>query len=131
MAPPRFIKFVGVDLSVGDAVSLKFLGADGLQYTAELAAAVLPATIAALIARGGQIRAGNPPGKGRPAVAQPLLPTGFHVGANEAGLPVIYFQFGGGGALPIQLTRDQLQDVRRLVSELDRLTAPTPDGKIQ
>src|SRR4051812_30445450 len=49
------VKFLRVDKVATEAVSIEFLNADGTTYTANFAAAAVPATIAALIAGGGRI----------------------------------------------------------------------------
>lgn len=128
MAPIHFVRLLGVDTAVTDAVSVRFQGADGKEYTANIAPAALPATIAALIARGSQIGAGHPLGKGVPVTVQPLLPTGFSIGSSEDGTPIIFFHLGRSGALPFRISRPHLKNVQSKVAELIRLTAP-PSAK--
>lgn len=124
MSPPKFVKFEGVETATKDGLHLLFLGVDNQRYSAILAVEAIPATLAALLTMGGKIGAGRPATKTQPVVVQPLLPTGFGIGGTEAGHPTIYIYFGEAGALPIQLTRKQLKDVKRLVAELDRLSVP-------
>lgn len=129
MAPPTFVKFLGVDVFGGETVKLKFLGADGAGYSAIIAPGAIPATIAALIAGGGEVGAGTPPGKGRPALAQPLLPSEVGIGNDEAGNPIVYFRFGKAGSLPVQLTPELAADLRDKVAALVRQLQSKTDKK--